>query len=567
MDKKLEKEKELYRKERKERIAKNAKANEKGSSKGKDRTAAVSRVLTWIVSIVVVLAIVVGTLFQFGVPQKALKAVKIDGKSYSAAEYGFYYKSVLNMFYQYSKNYGATYADGYDYNVSPADQSHKDSDGNTETFDQYFAELALDNMAEIKRYYAAALENNVELTEDDQKTIDESLTQIDDTIKQSSNPNISRSSYLQQAFGRGVSEKMFKRILTEQQYVTRYKEVKTEEFSNGVSADDINAEYTANKKDYDVVDFRWYTITIDADAADSDKAKSEAEAQADKFIAAVKADGNTEDAFKEQAIVFLDKDDSDYESNKENYSKNAATVLHKTDYATISSSVSKDAADWVYSVDDSGNYNRKAGEMARYTTDKYVYILYTLGVPYQDNVKPVSVRHILCKFPDTDEGVELTDAQKQETKDKAEKVLAEYQSKLKESGKDYDEDAFTELVSANSDDTGTSSKGGLIEDMINNDQYVSQFEDWAFCEGDYSGEVRKAGDTGIIETEYGYHVMYYVGQDDEPSWYQTIKNNLATEKSDKFWEDFSAQFSEDNVTAVEWLKNRVVKKQLSIMGF
>ena len=103
MDKKLEKEKELYRKERKERIAKNAKANEKGSSKGKDRTAAVSRVLTWIVSIVVVLAIVVGTLFQFGVPQKALKAVKIDGKSYSAAEYGFYYKSVLNMFYQYSK--------------------------------------------------------------------------------------------------------------------------------------------------------------------------------------------------------------------------------------------------------------------------------------------------------------------------------------------------------------------------------------------------------------------------------------------------------------------------------
>ena len=103
--------------------------------------------------------------------------------------------------------------------------------------------------------------------------------------------------------------------------------------------------------------------------------------------------------------------------------------------------------------------------------------------------------------------------------------------------------------------------------MINNDQYVSQFEDWAFCDGDYSGEVRKAGDTGIIETEYGYHVMYYVGQDDEPSWYQTIKNNLATEKSDKFWEDFSAQFSEDNVTAVEWLKNRVVKKQLSIMGF
>lgn len=567
MDKKLEKEKELYRKERKERIAKNAKSNEKGSAKGKDKTAVVSRVLTWIVSVALVLAIVIGTLFEFGVPGKVFKAIKIDGKSYSAAEYGFYYKSVYNMFYQYAKNYGSTYADGFDANISPADQSHKDSDGNTQTFDEYFAHLAADNMAEVKRYYAKALENNVELTDEDNKTIEESLTQIDDTIKSSKNPNLSRSSYLQQVFGKGITEKLFKKILTEQQYVTRFKEIENDKISDGISDDEVNAEYTANKKDYDVVDFRWYTITIDADAADADKAKSDAEAQADKFIAAVKSEGNTEDAFKEQAIVFLDKDDADYESNKENYSKNAATVLHKTDYATISSSVSKDAADWVYSVDDNGNYNKKAGEMARYTTDKYVYILYTLGTPYQDDVKPVSVRHILAKFPDTEKGVELTDAQKQETKAKAEKVLAEYQSKLKESGKDYDEDAFVELVSANSDDTGTSSKGGLIEGMINNDQYVEQFEDWAFAEGDYKGEERKAGDVDIIETEYGYHVMYFVGQDDEPSWYQTIKESLVSDKSTKYWDDFNSQFSEDNIVTTEWVEKKVIKKQLSLAGY
>lgn len=557
MDKNLEKEKELYRKERKERISKNAKANEKGSSKGKDHTALLSRVLTWIFCIVLVGAIVVGTAVQFGVPQKVLRAVKIDGKSYSAAEYAFYYASVYNSFANYSKNYGSTYADGFDYNQSAADQTHTDSDGNEETFDKYFAQLAIDNMANVKRYYAKALEENIELTDEDNETINEAMTQFD-----SARGNYSVSSYLSKAYGRGITERLFKKVVTEQQYVTRFKEIKDEELSDNITDDKINEEYASNKKDYDVVDFRWYTIDIDTDAADTDAAKSDAEAKADEFIAAVKADGNTEDAFKKQAIVFLDSDSEDYETNKETYSKDGATILHKTDYATISSSVSTDAADWIYSVDDNGNYNRASGEMAKYSTDQYVYIIYTLGVPYQDTVKPVSVRHILCAFSD-DTSAEPTDEEKQAAKEKAETVLQSYKDSLAESGKEYDEDAFVSLVSSNSDDTGTSSSGGLIEDMINNDQYVAEFEDWAFAEGDFAGESRKTGDVGIIETEYGYHVMYFVGQDDEPSWYTTIKDSLADKESDTYWEEFDAQFSDDDIVSIDWVKNKVVKDQVA----
>ncbi len=557
MDKNLEKEKELYRKERKERISKNAKANEKGSSKGRDHTAAVSKVISWIFCIVLVGAIVVGTVFQFGVPQKVLRAVKIDGKSYSAAEYAFYYASVYNSFANYSKNYGSTYADGFDYNQSAADQTHTDSDGNEQTFDKYFAQLAVDNMANVKRYYAKALEENIELTDEDNETINEAMTQFDEA-----RGNYSVSSYLSKAYGRGITEKLFKKVVTEQQYVTRFKEIKNEELGNDITEDKINEEYSANKKDYDVVDFRWYTIDIDTDAADTDAAKSEAEARADEFIAAVKADGNTEDAFKKQAIVFLDSESEDYETNKETYSKDGATILHKTDYATISSSVSTDAADWIYSVDDSGNYNRPSGEMAKYSTDEYVYVIYTLGAPYQDTVKPVSVRHILCAFSD-DTSAEPTDEEKQAAKEKAETVLQSYKDSLEQSGKEYDEDAFVNLVSENSDDTGTSSSGGLIEDMINNDQYVAEFEDWAFAEGDFAGEVRKAGDVGIIETEYGYHVMYFVSQADEPSWYTTIKDSLTDTESDEYWEDFEAQFSEDDITTVDWVKDKVVKDQVA----
>ena len=99
--------------------------------------------------------------------------------------------------------------------------------------------------------------------------------------------------------------------------------------------------------------------------------------------------------------------------------------------------------------------------------------------------------------------------------------------------------------------------------MINNDQYVAEFEDWAFAEGDFAGEARKTGDVGIIETEYGYHVMYFVGQADEPSWYTTIKDSLTDTESDKYWEDFEAQFSEDDITTVDWVKDKVVKDQVA----
>ena len=33
---------------------------------------------------------------------------------------------------------------------------------------------------------------------------------------------------------------------------------------------------------------------------------------------------------------------------------------------------------------------------------------------------------------------------------------------------------------------------------------VEPFEDWAI------DEARKAGDTGLVETEYGYHVMFFI---------------------------------------------------------
>ena len=47
---------------------------------------------------------------------------------------------------------------------------------------------------------------------------------------------------------------------------------------------------------------------------------------------------------------------------------------------------------------------------------------------------------------------------------------------------------------------------------------VEEFNDWCF------DAARKPGDTGIVETPYGYHVMYFVAQIAE--WKTTAVNGI-----------------------------------------
>ena len=60
---------------------------------------------------------------------------------------------------------------------------------------------------------------------------------------------------------------------------------------------------------------------------------------------------------------------------------------------------------------------------------------------------------------------------------------------------------------------------------------VSEFEDWCFDSS------RQPGDTGIVQTSYGYHVMYFVSTNENPYWYVQAETSL---KSDAYNEWHSA---------------------------
>ena len=53
---------------------------------------------------------------------------------------------------------------------------------------------------------------------------------------------------------------------------------------------------------------------------------------------------------------------------------------------------------------------------------------------------------------------------------------------------------------------------------------VEAFQDWSLDES------RKTGDTGIVETDYGYHIMYFVGLGDVKSIDHRVEALAKTEK-------------------------------------
>ena len=96
-------------------------------------------------------------------------------------------------------------------------------------------------------------------------------------------------------------------------------------------------------------------------------------------------------------------------------------------------------------------------------------------------------------------------------KAKAEELLASW---------DGTEEGFAQLARDNSQDSNAQ-QGGIYTGVYQG-RMVETFNDWIF------DSARKPGDNDIVKTDYGYHLMYYVA-DNQPQWYMNAEASLRTE--------------------------------------
>lgn len=130
----------------------------------------------------------------------------------------------------------------------------------------------------------------------------------------------------------------------------------------------------------------------------------------------------------------------------------------------------------------------------------------------------VNVRHILITPEATQEGEEtvITDEAWNSAETKAQAILDQWNAGKKT------EESFAELANKESSDPGSNTNGGLYE-AVREGQMVPEFNDWCF-----DGS-RKVGDTGIVKTTYGYHIMYFSGS--QTIWQESARQAMETEFS------------------------------------
>ncbi len=473
------------------------------------------------------------TVINSGIRERNTVALTIGDHSISNAELNFYYIDAVNQFYSQYGSYASIL--GLDL-TKPLDEQILNEE-NGETWADDFLNAAIEN---VKATYALADEakaNGFTLPENTAASIDSTMSTMELYATAYGYPNV--KTYLKAMYGNGTTQSnlrsYYELTALAEAYQSHYQQSLT------YTDDELRAAEAENYSLYSSYNYNYYYLNIynfiEDDSSTSEYTAEQKKAAAEKAEEAAKTlvDGiSTVDVF-DAAIAALPV-------NAENTTA-ASYASENASYSNIFSGY----ADWMADPD------RKAGDMTYVaststTTDDngneteqingYYVVMFN---SCNDNTYPLAnVRHILVAFEggtynSTTGGYDYTDEQKADAMTEAEAILNEWKSGA------ATEESFAALANEKSDD-GDGTTGGLYEDIYPG-QMVAAFEDWCFAD-------RKAGDTGIVETEYGCHVMFYsddsetnyrdflissaLASDDYTEWYNALVDSVAvTEKSFK----------------------------------
>ncbi len=564
---------ELAREERKERIEKASQAQAEKKEKQANQSAAKKKAKVIVPIVAIVLVIVLALCYFFGVPHRVFSAVTLaDGTKVSVAEYEYYYMSMynntVNTAYEYEQYYGAYYGEGagimmtgFDYTKTPSQQEYTMTDtyplneeyGENPTWADYLEQSTIETCQAFAAFYKAATESDFELSKEGKEEIN---TYVEELRASAAENDYALDAYLRESYGRGMTESLFREILNKQMVVSEYLNGTQEQYLEDVTADDIQAAYDKNPNEYNVVSIRCFTLQSEAATNTEDtkytdeeladltkKDKTETIALMEKFYNAATAEN-----FTALTAEYAPEEQKSYYEGSDSYSK-----LENAVYSDITGSFTEEIAEWIYDSD------RKIGDKKMFTEENedgtvYCDTILITALPSRDDTKqPVSVRHILFALEEdktvtNDDGTTTTETVELRTKEEAKKLADDTLAKWVKDG--AKEDAFIKLANELSDDPGSSDNGGLYEDISKSSSYVEPFLDWCFADG------RKVGDYGIVETEYGYHIMYMSAISDEAEWQTTIRETLAVEAFNTYYD--SIYDSDDyKATLSNFFANRV----------
>lgn len=444
----------------------------------------------------------------------------VDGQKISIGMYDYYYASIVSYYEQYA-SYGYY---SLDTTKDYSKQYTTDDDGNKISWQKFFETEALKEVEQITTYYSKALEEGVTLTSAQKKTIEKQISTLKDSASQN---DVSLDQYIKANFGTYCSEDTI-RIMLEQYYLSaNYKgKFKCE---TKVTDNDVDKYYNDHKNDYKKIEF--YYIASPYDATD-DNSKNESIKTAEKIMAKMKDKKSVVALVPEVYSSYIDfQVKSSMEQDSKLTEKKAREEAIKSYESNVVTTVSGSESPfddkmntWLFSDD------TKVGSKKYYIDESagYIYIVLKTSKASVEENETYTVRHILVapesgsnSSSSTSEKTEYTDEQWAAAKKKADNILAKFNKT------DKSEYEFAKLAEQYSTDSASTSSGsndsfGGLYESVTLGQMVPDFEKWSIDDS------RKYGDTGIVKSDYGYHIMFFIN--DCPEYQSKI---IAQIKSDR----------------------------------
>ena len=487
-----------------------ASLTEKQLSQKKEDKQLKNYTLAFVVAMILIVAVVVSSMGMnwynnSGIPARSTVAVTIGEYELSNADLNYYFIDAVNAFYNDIYDQYTTYTTlaaqtlyGLDLTQSLNAQYYSESTG--ETWADYFINDAISYAEATYTLYAEAMRAGFELSEEDETYLNAALAS---TRAQAGLYGYSTmADYLKAYYGNGADE---------ESYVNYYRvnaiaDAYYTEYANKLTytQDQIDAYNTENYNSFSSFDYSYYYINIKnfleegvelADATEEQRntATEQAKTAAEQLTAATDA-AMLNDMIK--ALPF----------NAENTTVKA-TEINRTGYSSIATLYNEWIADPARTVNETTVVEYESDSDEDELIDGYYVVIFEGRNDYTEKMR--SIRHILVKF---EGGTEETDAdgnavtvysddEKQKAYDEAKALYDQWVAG------GATQESFIALVADNSDDGGSTSNGGLYQNVYQG-QMVEAFDAWLF------DDIRQDGDHAIVETEIGYHLMYFVCEQD-----------------------------------------------------
>ncbi len=451
--------------------------------------------------------------------QKSVVSTKHYSANVCMSQYVFH-----TLLTQFQNNYSDSLEDlQLDFSGDLRDQPCS-YDGYDTWFD-YFSKGAQKQLEEILLLCEAAKEENITLTEGDKKFIELSMNALSENAE---NEGLTVDEYIDATYGSEVSEKDIRECVELTQLASRYQQKYSAPLS--YSDSEIDSYFDDNKASFLTADYVYFLIetgdTTDKSDAEITNMKNAAKKKA-KELAANKSRTDFINALKEYTQELLKEATPD--ATKDEIKEQAESIV--SDYATVSGAqydVSTKNGEWIF------DEKRKSGDTTVIEDEEgNGYYVFYLTTPAKKSTLPTkNVRHILL-------GVEQYDSE-EDCEDAANKLLLEWRNGEKT------EESFANLAELNTTDSGSITKGGLYENVLEG-QMVSEFNDWLF------NKKRQYGDTDVIASDYGYHVMFYVG-DGDIAWKADViaelKTNDYSKHLEKLKETYDSKVKDNNLKLI-----------------